>query len=201
MVKQLSNAFRDSISLWIFHRWRLCSVQRRNRRHRRQNRCSIITRRKKGANHICVSRLLLSINLLMFDVAEVWARASAQRTVFVCVQKQKTFTRSFVYGAVCWKVDVIIRDSYFRSANGVFVTATTTTTEPLKLLWLRCRRSRQAWPNRPLFYISHSLNNYLIFQRRSGILFCSVRITEQNYYYCFDLVCWMVGCGFCGCWM
>lgn len=72
---------------------------------------------KKGANHICVS--LLSINLLVFDVAGAEARARAlnerQDIRFLCAKAKD------IHKVVCisqQKVDAK-RDLYFRSANGV----------------------------------------------------------------------------------
>lgn len=123
MVKQLSNAFRDSISLWF------SSVQR-NRR----------LARKKGANHICVS--LLSINLLMFDRAQ----RTAKHTVFVCKGKRHSQGRSYIAAKVDAK-----RDLYFRSANGVSVTATEAVAAALS------SSSSSSMTERPLFYFSLSI--------------------------------------------
>lgn len=124
MVKQLSNAFRDSMPLWF------SSVQRRNQR---RNRC---VAGKNGANHICVS--WLSINLLMFDLARERERARSERqNIRFLSAKAKDIHK-------------VVRISQQKLMPNVICILT----EQLRLTPSSSSCSSSSMTERPLFYIS-----------------------------------------------
>lgn len=94
------------------------------------------------------------------EIESARAQRTAKHTVFVCKSKRHSQGRSYIAAKVDAK-----RDLYFRSANGVSVTATEA--------FAAAPSSSPPSPSssmteRPLFYIYISLslnNNYFIFQR------------------------------------